>query len=152
MKESERRRTGVGYGGLGMSSLLGSSGSAGAAKRFRGHEGRLGPARVRRQGRKRRRWCGPQAQPRTRAPQRPLTGEAHAEARQAASAARRWREAPRSATGENRIERNRPPGPQAECTRKARWQGRTKQRASGPLRQSKPRSAKLITVVPATIR
>ena len=65
--------------------LLGSSGSAGAAKRFRGHEGRLGPARVRRQGRKRRRWRGPQAKPRTRAPQRPLTGGAPAEARQAAN-------------------------------------------------------------------
>lgn len=46
----------------------------------------LGPARVRRQGRKRRRWRGPQAQPRTRAPQRPLTGGAPAEARQAGTA------------------------------------------------------------------
>lgn len=53
---------------------------------LRGHGQQLGPARVRRQGRKRRRWRGPQAQPRTRAPQRPLTGGAPAEAKQAGGA------------------------------------------------------------------
>jgi len=72
------------HSGLCMGALLGVLGSAGAAKPFRGHDGRLGPARVRRQGRKRRHWRGPQAQPRTRVPQRPLTGGAPAEARQAA--------------------------------------------------------------------
>lgn len=81
----ERKKRGwVDHSVLCIGALLGSSGSAGAAKRFRGHDGRLGPARVRRQGRKRRRWRGPQAKPRTRAPQRPLTGGAPAEARQAA--------------------------------------------------------------------
>ena len=106
---------------------------------LRGHDGRLGPARVRRQGRKRRRWRGPQAKPRTRAPQRPLTGEAPAEARQAAEAhaqaARRWRAAP--------PERTRSTGEQEEQADPARpvrraSQGRQAKRGGDGLTSRSP--------------
>lgn len=106
--------------GLCIGALLGCWAPQGPRSPFAAIEAGWGRRGCAVKGEQRRRWRGPQAKPRTRAPQRPLTGGAHAEARQAADGGA---QVAGTATGEMKSRESAGTGrrPDAHAQRACEW-------------------------------